>query len=162
MILKLVNVDDNMARSVVCASPLKNGAFAQVKGLANEAKAGVALNGEAFEVEALTDDAAKMFVIIAPDVPAANRYKDEYRYNMADYDDVKAHEVTRAYILHRGDRVQVEKELVEGSPAAGAKLAVKAGEFVLKAAAGTEKAIVAMVLGTCKLAGRDAYDILFL
>ena len=120
MILKLVNVDDNMARSVVCASPLKNGAFAQVKGLANEAKAGVALNGEAFEVEALTDDAAKMFVIIAPDVPAANRYKDEYRYNMADYDDVEAHEVTRAYILHRGDRVQVEKELVEGTPAAGA------------------------------------------
>ena len=54
------------------------------------------------------------------------------------------------------------KELVEGNPVAGAKLAVKAGEFVLKAAAGTEKAIVAMVLGTCKLAGRDAYDILFL
>ena len=44
MIVKLVNVDDNMARSVVCASPLKNGAFAQIKGLANEAKAGVALN----------------------------------------------------------------------------------------------------------------------
>ena len=103
-----------------------------------------------------------MFVIIAPDVPAANRYKDEYRYNMADYDDVEAHEMTRAYILHRGDRVQVEKELVEGSPAAGAKLAVKAGEFVLKAAAGTEKAIVAMVLGTCKLGNKDAYDILFL
>ena len=103
-----------------------------------------------------------MFVIIAPDVPAANRYKDEYRYNMADYDDVEAHEVTRAYILHRGDRVQVEKELVEGSPVAGDKLAVKATGFVLKKAAGTEKAIVAMVLGTCKLAGRDAYDILFL
>ena len=162
MILKLVNVDDNMARSVVCASPLKNGACAQVKGLANEAKAGVALNGEMLEVEALTDSASEIYVIIAPDVPAANRYKDEYRYNMADYDDVAPHEATRAYIFHVGQRVQLEKELVEGSPAAGDKLTVKAGDFVLKKAAGTEKAIVAKVLGACKLAGRDAYDIVFL
>ena len=43
MIVKLVNVDDNMARSVVLASPLKKGALAKLKDLVIEAKVGVVL-----------------------------------------------------------------------------------------------------------------------
>ena len=166
MILELTTINDKKARSFVCAEAIENGAFAQIKGLAPASmigRFGIGGEGEAFEVEALTDDATNLFVIAAPDLPEKYRYKDEYRYNFCDYDAIPAKELFRGYILSKGDRVKVEKAIITGSVNDGDILTVNEGTNTLKKhETGTSKTAVARVLATCKLAGKDAYDIIFL
>ena len=167
MKLVLVNVSDDRARSCISATGLKVGSIVKLKGLADKTlavKSGVALDGEIFEaVTPDADDPNDLFAIAAPDVVASQRYKEEDRWNFSDYADIEAKEPFRGYILRRGDRVKLEKTEVTGTGVVkGDKLAVAAGATKLAKVVGAEKAIVAMVLGECKIDGTDAYDIIFL
>ena len=145
--LRLDRVDDGMARTLINKDAvMKQGYFCKIKGLVNPLeKSGVAVDGEALEAVALVDEANALFAIVAGD---GHRYESATDYNFGDIADTKAGEAVRGYILHKGDVVTVESVMIDGvgSVNAGDKLAVKAGGYTLAKAAGTEKAVVAMVL----------------
>ena len=168
MKLNLVNVDVKMARSVVSATAMEVGSLVEVKGLASGALVGrvsvETLTGEMFEVQAVTaDDPDMLYAIIAPDVTDAQRYDEKERWNNSEYAQIKAKEPVRAYLLHRGDRYEIDAQLIDGvGVVAGDKLAVKAGDTKFAKVAGTEKAVVAKVLAKTKIDGEDAYDIIIL
>lgn len=159
MYIELLNVDDKMARSFVCAEAVENGSFAKIKGLAKQTKAGVDLSGEVYEVEQLTDDAGELFVVIAPDY---HRYDE--RILSGDVPQIKAKEVVRGYILHKGAVIRVQADNIDEveSVNVGDKLSPKAASYKLAKTAGTEKNILGKVIAKEKYCGKDSLVIAFI
>lgn len=162
MYLGLFRVDENMARSCIAESVVKNGEVLKVKGLAPNtlAKFGtVSLDGECYEVVDNTDDANAIFVVAAP---GAHRYSNEQNYDFGDFDDVKACEPFRAYMLTRGQVFIFEEAVLDGgsSLVVNDLLAVKATSHKLTKATGTEKAIVGQVVEKLTLHGRKMVKVL--
>lgn len=157
MYIELLNVDDKMARSFVCNEPVENGSFAKIKGLAKLSKAGVDLSGEVYEVEKLTDDAGELFVIIAPDY---HRYDE--RLLSGDVPQVKAKEVVRGYILHKGAVIRVQAENASEELAVGDKVSPKDATYKIAKTTGTEKNILGKIIAKEKYCGKDSYVIAFI
>ena len=161
MYIELITVDDNMARSFTCAEEVQNGGFVKVKGLAKLSKYGVNLGGEAYETVKLTDAIGDEFAIVAPE---DHRYDE--RLIPGDVPDVKANELFRGYLLHRGQEVRVEKANVDGEVAVGDLLSPKAGSYQLTKAVttgdvGVNVNVVGKILEIGKYQGKDTYVIKF-
>lgn len=162
MYLGLFRVDDNMARSCIAESVVKNGEVLKVKGFAPNTLAnygGVALDGECYEVVANTDDANALFVVAAP---GAHRYSNDQNYDFGDFDDVEAEKPFRGYILTRGQVYIFEEAVLDGGATLVVNdlLAVKADTHNLTKALGTEKAIVGQVVEKLTLHGRKMVKVL--
>lgn len=162
MYLGLFRVDENMARSCIAESVVKNGEVLKVKGLAPNtlAKFGtVPLDGECYEVVNNTDDANAIFVVAAP---GAHRYSNEQGYDFGDFDDVKAGDPFRGYMITRGQVfIMEETAFNEGSGLAKDDLvAVHPSSHKLTKATGTEKAIVGQVVEKLTLHGRKMIKVL--
>ena len=162
MYLGLFRVDDNMARSCIAESVVKNGEVLKVKGLASNALAKfgtVPLDGECYETVNNTDDANALFVVAAP---GAHRYSNDQNYDFGDFDDVKANEPFRGYILTRGQVFIFEEAVLHEGSALNVNdlLAVKDGTHKLAKAEGTEKAIVGQVVEKLTLHGRKMIKVL--
>ena len=157
MYIELLNVDDKMARSFVCTEPVENGSIAKIKGLAKLKKAGVDLSGEVYEVEQLTDDAGELFVIIAPDY---HRYDE--RILSGDVPQIKANEVVRGYLLHKGAVIRIQAENANEVLNVGDKVSPKATSYKLAKTVGTEKNILGKVIAKEKYCGKDSYVIAFI
>lgn len=159
MYIELLNVDDKMARSFVCNEPVENGSFAKIKGLAKLVKAGVDLSGEVYEVEKLTDEAGELFVVIAPDY---HRYDE--RILSGDVPQIKAKEVVRGYILHKGAVIRVQADNIDTptSVNVGDKLSPKASTYKLAKTVSNEKNILGRVIAKEKYCGKDSYVIAFI
>ncbi|WP_312286761.1 hypothetical protein [Terrisporobacter sp.] len=162
MYLGLFRVDDNMARSCIASSVVKNGEVLKVKGLAPNTLAnfsGVALDGECYEVVDNTDDANALFVVAAP---GAHRYSNEQNYDFGNFDDVEIGKAFRGYILSKGQVFIFEEEVLDGGSALAVNdfLAVKPTSHKLMKSAGTEKAVVGQVIEKLTLHGKKMVKVL--
>lgn len=164
MYLELQTVNDDYARSIVCAEEVNNGGIVKVSGLATKTIAGVSVDRETFAGVKLTDENGDLYAIVAPDVTQDQRYS--LHGKTEDDMTVPANEISRSYFFHTGMRLRVEKDIIAGTVVEGDKLAPKAGSFQLQKAtltgeSGISVNVVAQVLKVCKYKGRDCYEILF-
>lgn len=156
MFIRLDNVDDRNAYSMICQDDLEAGQIVMVKGLADAAlavQAGVALDGEIFEgIEAVAEQGQR-YVLVAPD---NHRYEQAVDYNTGDIATIEAGEAFRGYVIRNAQEVTVEKAVIDGELAVGDKVTVKG----YKLAAG-EGLVVGKVLWVGKLYGKDMVKIMF-
>lgn len=157
MYIELITVDDKMARSFTCAEEVQNGGFVKVKGLATLSKYGVSLGGEAYETVKLTDAVGDEFAIVAPE---DHRYDE--RLLPGDVPNVKANDLFRGYLLHKGQEVRVEKGNIDGVVVVGDLLVPKANTYQLTKALADSKNVVGKVLEIGKYCGKDTIVVKFL
>lgn len=164
MYLEIQTVNDDYARSIVCAEEVNNGGIVKVSGLATKTIAGVNVDRETFGGVKLTDEKGDLYAVVAPDVTQDQRYS--LHGKIEDDMVVPANEVSRCFFFHTGMRLRVEKGIISGTVAEGDKLAPKTSSNQLQKATltgdtGVSINVVAQVLKVCKYRGRDCYEILF-
>ena len=150
--LRLDDVNHNMARTFEAgAEILGNGSFVKVGNLKNSND-----GRDIYAVAELSDVAGASYAFIAHDGHRYQAVEDE-----ADIE-VKPGELTRGYLLSRGDVITIEKAMVTGNVVVGDLLAPGASGYKLKKAEGASVNKIAVVELVEKFNGRDCYVIRFL
>lgn len=157
MYVELNHVNPNMAVSVKLGVDCEDGGIVKIEGLADCMFGKIDLGEEALAGGNLTDDFGDMYALIATDY---HRYDE--RILSGDVPQHKAGELVRGYLFEVGQRVTIEKALIDGNVEAGDVLVPVVGSTKLKKATGTEKNAVAKVLKNRKYMGRDAVKIIML
>lgn len=157
MYVELNHVNPNMAVSVKLGVDCEDGGILKVDGLADCTFGKIDLGEEALAGVNLTDEFGDMYVLIATD----NHRYDE-RILSGDVPQHKVGDLVRGYLFEVGQRVTIEKALIDGDVEAGDVLVPKAGTTQLTKATGTEKNAVAKVLKLRKYMGRDCVKIIML
>ena len=157
MYTELNHVNDKMAVSVKLDVDCENGGFVKIKGLADCKVGGFDLGGEALKGVALTDGFGDVYCLIASDY---HRY--EGKVLSGDIPKHKTGELVRGYLLEKGNRVTIEKALVDGEIAVGDVLVPATGATTLAKAEGTEKNAIAQVIEVRKYMKKDCYKIMFI
>ena len=157
MYTELNHVNDKMAVSVKLDVDCENGGFVKISGLADCKVGNFDLGGEALKGVNLTDNFGDVYCIIAGD-----HHRYESSVLSGDIPKHKAGELVRGYLLEKGNRVTIEKELVSGEVAVGDVLVPTATGTTLAKAEGTEKNAIAQVIEVRKYMKKDCYKIMFI
>lgn len=157
MYTELNHVNDKMAVSVKLDVDCENGGFVKISGLAECKVGNFDLGGEALKGVALTDDFGDVYCLIASDY---HRYDE--RVLSGDIPKHKKGELVRGYLLEKGNRVTIEKALVDDEVAVGDVLVPTATGTTLAKAKGTEKNAIAQVIEVRKYMKKDCYKIMFI
>lgn len=153
-------IADN-AISVVPAAECENGALVLLGGYADKKIGGVDISGEALEGKTLTDAVGDQYAVIAPDVTADQRYS---LHGKTDDDlTVPKGEITRAYIVHSGLVLQIEKGLIHETVNVGDLLAPHpSSQKYVKHTEGNKNAVARVLKTGVKHMGREMVEIIFL
>ena len=157
MYTELNHVNDKMAVSVKLDVDCENGGFVKISGLADCKVGNFDLGGEALKGVALTDGFGDVYCLIASDY---HRYDE--RVLSGDIPKHKSGELVRGYLLEKGNRVTIEKALVDGEVAVGDVLVPADAGTTLAKAEGTEKNAIAQVIEVRKYMKKDCYKIMFI